>query len=133
VRVGRALEAMPVTSSALADGALSTAAVRALATAREEQPDGFADDESRLVELARATAPSELASAVREWIEAVDPEAAADRASVLWRRRRFRVAPQGDGMVRIDGELDPETGETVTTALRAIQDAEVRTGTAPRR
>lgn len=130
VRVGRSLEAMPVASVALADGALSTAAVRTLATAREEQPDGFAFDESRLVEMARATAPSELASAVRTWIESVDPDAARDRASVLWRRRRLRVAPQTDGMVRIDGELDPETGETVTTALRAIQDSEVRSGPA---
>src|SRR5262249_5439522 len=41
VRVGRALEAMPAASAALADGELSTAAVRALVTAREEQPDGF--------------------------------------------------------------------------------------------
>src|SRR5712691_4751577 len=29
-------------------------------------------------------------------------------------------------MVRIDGDLDPETGETVLTALRAVVDADVR-------
>jgi hypothetical protein len=128
VRVGRALEAMPATSAALARGDVSSAAVRVLAAAREEQPDGFASEEARLVELACAAAPSELAPAVREWIESHDPDAAPDRASVLWRRRRLRVAPQPGGMVRIDGDLDPETGETVTTALRAIQDADVRTG-----
>ena len=130
VRVGRALEAMPVTSAALAGGELSTGAVRSLATAREEQPDSFADHEVRLVQLARSAAPSELPSEVRRWIESVDPEAASDRASVLLRRRRLRLAPQPDGMVRIDGDLDPETGETVTTALRAIRDADVRTGAA---
>jgi hypothetical protein len=31
-------------------------------------------------------------------------------------------------MIRIDGELDPETGEPVMTALRAIRDAEARSG-----
>jgi hypothetical protein len=31
-------------------------------------------------------------------------------------------------MVRVDGDLDPETGETVLTALRAIMDAEARSG-----
>ncbi len=40
-------------------------------------------------------------------------------------------------MVRIDGDLDPETGQTVITALRAVQDADVRGGhderTAPQR
>jgi hypothetical protein len=30
------------------------------------------------------------------------------------------------GMVRVDGTLDPETGETVLTALRAVMDAETR-------
>ena len=30
------------------------------------------------------------------------------------------------GMVRVDGMLDPETGETVLTALRAVTDAEMR-------
>jgi hypothetical protein len=30
------------------------------------------------------------------------------------------------GMVRVDGDLDPETGETLLTALRAVLDAEAR-------
>jgi hypothetical protein len=31
-------------------------------------------------------------------------------------------------MVRVDGELDPSTGQTVITALRAVEDADVRSG-----
>src|SRR5438093_1308860 len=31
-------------------------------------------------------------------------------------------------MVRVDGDLDPETGETVLTALRAVLDDEARSG-----
>jgi hypothetical protein len=36
-------------------------------------------------------------------------------------------------MVRVDGDLDPETGETLLTALRAIMDTESRSGTDDRR
>ncbi len=32
-------------------------------------------------------------------------------------------------MVRVDGDLDPETGETLLTALRAVLDAESRSRT----
>ena len=32
-------------------------------------------------------------------------------------------------MVRVDGDLDPETGEHLLTALRAVLDAEARSGT----
>jgi hypothetical protein len=34
------------------------------------------------------------------------------------------------GMVRVDGDLDPETGESLLTALRAVLDAESRSGAA---
>ena len=39
-----------------------------------------------------------------------------------WRRRRLHLSPTAFGMVRIDGDLDPETGETVLTAVRACVD-----------
>jgi hypothetical protein len=32
------------------------------------------------------------------------------------------------GMVRVDGDLDPETGQTLITALRAVQDSDARSG-----
>jgi hypothetical protein len=38
-----------------------------------------------------------------------------------------------DGMVRVDGNLDPETGGTVLTALRAVTDAWARSGGADER
>jgi hypothetical protein len=34
------------------------------------------------------------------------------------------------GMVRLDGDLDPETGETLLSALQAVLDAEARSGAA---
>jgi hypothetical protein len=36
------------------------------------------------------------------------------------------VSPTLDGMVRVDGDLDPETGQTLITALRSVLDTEAR-------
>ncbi len=52
VRVARSLEHMPVVRRALEDGELSLSAVRALAQAREVEPEAFARSESTLVEAA---------------------------------------------------------------------------------
>ena len=47
----------------------------------------------------------------------------------LRRRRRLHASQTLEGTVRVDGDLDPETGETLLTALRAIMDAEARSET----
>ncbi len=44
----------------------------------------------------------------------------------LFEWRRLHASPTIFGMVRVDGDLDPETGETLLSALRAIMDAEAR-------
>ena len=44
----------------------------------------------------------------------------------LYERRRLHTTRTVFGMVRIDGDLDPETGETLITALRAAVDGDVR-------
>ena len=43
-------------------------------------------------------------------------------------RRRLHASATYLGMVRVDGDLDPETGECLLTALRAVVDAESRSG-----
>ena len=42
--------------------------------------------------------------------------------------RRLYTSRTFGGMVRVDGDLDPETGETVLTAIRAVMDGEARSG-----
>ncbi len=126
VRVGRALEDMAVTAAALSSGAVSATAVSVLARARDEQPQGFEADEEALVAYAASVSPGELIREVRRWSEAVDPDSSLDRSERLRRRRRLRVSSGLDGMVRIEGDLDPETAEPVVTALRAIRDADAR-------
>ena len=41
-------------------------------------------------------------------------------------RRRLHVSRTFLGMIRLDADLDPETGETVVAGLRAILDAQAR-------
>jgi len=43
-------------------------------------------------------------------------------------RRGLHVSPTVFGMVRVDGDLDPENGQALITAIRAVVDAETRSG-----
>jgi uncharacterized protein DUF222/HNH endonuclease len=119
VRLARALEAMPATREALASGE----AAELLLTAREAAPETFREAESMLVEAATTLSPGDVRRAIAYWREAADSEQARERARRVHERRRLHVSPLLDGMVRIDGDLDPESGQTVITALRAVQDA----------
>jgi hypothetical protein len=64
------------------------------------------------------------------WQQQMERYRAADGEEVLRARRRLHASVSFLGMVRVDGDLDPETGDTLLTALRAVQDAEARTGDA---
>jgi len=122
VRTARALQEMPETQAAFASGELSRESVRVLAGAQETAPEVFRSHEPILLEAARRHTVKELQIAVAYWKQVAD----AGDAERLFERRRLHVSPVLDGMVRIDGDLDPETGETVLTALRAVVDADVR-------
>jgi hypothetical protein len=123
VRMARALDEMPAVRDALGSGEVSSSAVRVLVDARETHPVAFGAAEPLLIQAARNLPVRQLQSTVAHWSAKVDARAAQDRAKRLRRRRRLRVCPVISGMVRIDGELDPETGQTVMTALRAVTDA----------
>src|ERR687897_2210013 len=126
VRMARALEQMPVTAEALAGGEVSSAAVSLLVQAQEGSPKQFAHSEEALVDAARALPVTQLRSTVAQWRETADAERAMQDEERRFERRRLHVSATLDGMVRLDGELDPSTGQTVITALRAVEDADVR-------
>jgi hypothetical protein len=69
-----------------------------------------------------------LRLAVERWKVRVGPEAAAREEAEWYERRCMHVTRSRDGMVRIDGNLDPETGATFTTALDAVTGSWARTG-----
>ena len=127
VRVARALEQMPRTRAALRDGDVSLGAVRLLAEARAIHPEAFGAAETALVQAARIHPVGELRRVVACWTEQVQRERAEDGADPRSVRRRLHASVTLGGMVRVDGDLDPATGESLLTALGAVLDAEVRT------
>ena len=69
---------------------------------------------------------TQLRDAVAQWRQKADAERAMQDEERRFERRRLHVSATLDGMVRLDGELDPDTGQTVLMALRAVEDADVR-------
>lgn len=126
IRIARALEEMPVTRQALDGGDLSMSAVRVLVAARDADPEAFSRSEAQLVHAARIHCVGDLQKVAAYWRQGVERERAADRDDGLHERRRLRASVSFLGTVRVDGDLDPETGETLLTALGAVLDAESR-------
>lgn len=129
---------MPATAKALAEGELSVSAVNMLMRAREAAPEPFAEAEGWLVESAREVSFDQLRRVEAYWRQAADPLAATEEEERRFEGRHLHASPTLDGMVRLDGDLDPETGQTVISALGAVMDAEARLGqtdlrTAPQR
>ena len=110
VRIARALDYMPETRAALDEGEVSMSAVRVLVAAREASVEAFERCERQLVEAARIHSVSELARVAAFWREAAEQEDAPGGEDRLGARRRLHASASLMGMVRVDGDLDPETG-----------------------
>jgi hypothetical protein len=133
VRLGRSLQRMPGVRHALLEGEIAVAAALLLADAQAADPKGFERSEQMLLELARTLSVRDLTRAVEHWKMLADPRAAEAAAERRFVRRALFVSPTLDGMVRIDGDLDPETGQTLITALGSMVDRSARgDGTDPR-
>ncbi|MGH2673210.1 MAG: DUF222 domain-containing protein [Actinomycetota bacterium] len=94
-------------------------------------PEQFAASEQMLVDAGRVLSVGELRRAVDYWRQFADAWRAADDEERRFERRHLHVSATLDGMVRVDGDLDPETGQTLITAVRAVQDAEARGSRGP--
>ena len=126
VKLSRALREMPVTSEALGAGELSSEAVGLLVSAKEAAPEAFSAVEEMLVDAASVLPAREFRAAVAYWRQAADASAAEERTRRVYKGRHLHVSPTIEGTVRIDGNLDPESGQTLITALRSVQDAWAR-------
>lgn len=117
---------MPVTRRALDEGELSMSGVRVLVGAREADPEAFAGAEAQLVQAARTHSIADLQRVAAYWRQRVERDRAFEGDDALRARRRLHASVTFHGTVRVDGDLDPETGETLLTALGAVLDAESR-------
>ena len=124
VRVARAMASMPRAAEASSAGELSEAAVGLLASARESHPEAFVRTEEALVQAARTLPVSSFRTVIAYWQQAQDLAEAQAGEDERFGRRRLHVSPTLGGMVRVDGDLDPEAGQMLLTALRAVMDAD---------
>ena len=124
--IARSLDDMPSTRRALEDREVSLSAARVLARIRQVDPVAFRDDEAQLVEAARLHSMGDLHRVAAYWRQQVEREQLVDGDDAVQARRALRASVTFMGMVRLDGELDPETGETLLTALGAVVDADAR-------
>jgi Domain of unknown function (DUF222)/HNH endonuclease len=123
VRTARALFGGPLTETAqaLCAGELSVAHASVLAHGASDLPDQVAKEaEPVLVAAARRLDPPRLRRLVAHLRQATDPDGADAQAERRHQRRGLWVAPTLDGMVALQGLLDPEGGHTVLAALEPL-------------
>ena len=120
VSEARGLAAHPVVAEAFADARIDRPRVGMLLASAQVSAVLFARDEQVLVDRVGALSMRDATRMVAYWRQAADHEAAVRDAEHLHRRRRLHLSRSFGGMVRLDGELDPEGGELVITALASL-------------
>jgi len=131
IRMARSLESMPQAAEAFSGGEVSDSAVGLLASARESFPDAFTRCEEALLQAARTLPVAELRSVIEYWRQSQDLTEAERDEDERFEQRNLNVSPTLHGMVRVDGDLDPETGQSLMSAIRAVMDADARTHPSP--
>jgi hypothetical protein len=123
VRTARALFRGPLaeTATALTDGHLSPAHANVLAAGTQELPHQVTvEAEPVLVEAARRLDPARLRRVIGHLQLVADPDGAEARAERHQQRRGLWLAPTLEGMVALDGLLEPEAGQILLAALEPL-------------
>lgn len=128
VVTARSLDEMPVTRQAAIDGVISLDQVPALVAAQQTDAEGFAEAEADLVDQVAGRTVAETHRVVDPWRHGADEAKALCDANRNYQRRRLTLSPQSDGMVRVDGRLDEESGAYLTGAIDAIITRDIKTG-----
>ena len=135
VRTARALYRGPLTATgqALTDGELVGGPRPGVGPGTQDLPAHLAAEaEPVLVEAARRLDPPRLRRAVAHLRLVADPDGADTQAERRHQRRGLWLSPTWEGMVALNGLLDPEAGQTLLAALeplaRPSDAADARTG-----
>jgi Domain of unknown function (DUF222)/HNH endonuclease len=123
VRTARALFGGPLTGTAqaLCDGEISAAHASALAHGTSDLPDQVAAEaEPVLVDAARRLDPPRLRRVITHLHLVADPDGADQQAERRHERRGLWVAPTLEGMVALQGLLEPEAGELLLAAVEPL-------------
>jgi Domain of unknown function (DUF222)/HNH endonuclease len=123
VRTARALfrGPLPATAQAVCDGELSVAHAQVLAHGTHPLPDHLtAEAEPVLVDAARRLDPGRLRRLLGRLLQVADPDGADGDRERRHARRGLWLAPTFEGMVAVDGLLEPEAGQTLLAALEPL-------------
>ncbi len=145
VKTARRLRLLPRTAEAFAAGEISSDHVRVIANGTdlaeslgpydEIDPDRaaqlVADGEEIFVEAARKLDPGRLRKVVTHWRHAVEPQVVVADETTAVCRRKLHMSQTLEGRFVLDGELDPEGGALVKTALDSLMNPDPVDG--PRR
>ncbi|MEA2010225.1 MAG: DUF222 domain-containing protein [Actinomycetota bacterium] len=122
VKTARALAQMPEVAKEAVEGNITPNGVRLLAKLRDKHPDEFSDHESVFADIATYLDPRELRQAVSLWEQQVNYAGALADADSARERRRFYFHQSYEGMWVTSGDIDPESGHVISTALRSHTD-----------
>ncbi|HEX2267429.1 MAG TPA: DUF222 domain-containing protein, partial [Actinomycetota bacterium] len=125
LKTAQVLEAVPEVKEAMSNGEVSSSSVRVLTAAWESHPEAFEATGSTLLKEAKRKPIGDLRRSVDEWRHRQDQDGGREQARKARERRRLDLAPSASSMVGVNGELDPEGGEYVLTAVQAIVDADI--------
>ncbi len=117
----RALCLMPATGAAFVAGDIGVSTVNQLVAVRRAQPEVFAEHEAGLVEAVKPLNPQDTYRVIEYWRQALDHY--HDDCEQRFQQRRLNVSSTFEGMVRGDFDLDPEGGQIVLTAIRALSES----------
>jgi Domain of unknown function (DUF222) len=123
VRTARALfrGPLPATAAALTAGELSPAHASVLAYGTHDLPDNVTTEaEPVLLEAARRLDPPRLRRVLGHLRLVADPDNEQDGTAERHARRGVWLTPTWEGMVALDGLLEPEAGQIVLAALEPL-------------
>jgi hypothetical protein len=116
--MARQIDDLPQTKRAFASGELAYQHVAVMArTAEHIGATAVRKAESSLLRLAETMDPGQFTGVAKNFENQVNAEAALANANRAHQRRYLNVSDAMDGMVRIDGLLDPEAGAVVKNAI----------------
>ena len=124
IQTARKMDHFPGLAEAFAAGDISRqhAAVLTIA-ATPERLEPLQALEPQLVDAAKAMDPRQFRWVVQHACSAIDGDGGVNQDRDQFAKRHFHASPTFEGMVRVDGLLDPETGETLLTVLAAHEPA----------
>ncbi len=132
------LDEMSGLRSAVDSGEVSLANAERLADAAQRTAPEAVESASDLLAMAKQLPPDRFAREAGAWTQRHQIDHGHEEWLNKRRRRYLRTWKQQDGMVRLDGLLDPETGTRICSRLqgtaeelRREDDQKARTGDAP--